>query len=69
MALQNVQATELLKVGDFAKRAGISEVTARRWIALGRVGHVRLGVRAVRVSLAELNRLVVEGTRPARQVR
>jgi excisionase family DNA binding protein len=56
---------EYLRIKVFAKKMDMSEKTLRRWCAEGRVTHVRFA-RTIRIPLSELNRLVTEGTVPAR---
>jgi excisionase family DNA binding protein len=56
---------EYLRIKAFAKRMDISEKTLRRWVSEGRIEHVRFS-RTIRIPLSELNRLVTEGTVPAR---
>lgn len=55
---------QLLKVRNAAERLGIAEVTLRKWIAERKVEVVRLTARAVRVSQAEIERLVADATIP-----
>lgn len=58
------QRMQLLKVRNAAERLGIAEVTLRKWIAERKVEVVRLTARAVRVSQAEIERLVADATIP-----
>jgi hypothetical protein len=58
---------EYLRVDDFARRMNVKTKTARNWISLGRVKTIRFSAKAIRVPLSELNRLIEEGTRPARE--
>jgi len=58
----------MLTVRLAAERLGLKESTVRAWIAQRRIGVVRLG-RAVRVPLEEVQRLIAEGTIPAREER
>jgi len=46
----------------------LSEATFRVWIAQQRIGIVRLG-RAIRIPLEEIERMIIEGTVPARERR
>jgi excisionase family DNA binding protein len=43
---------------------GLKEPTVRAWIYQGKIGHVKLG-RSVRVTEAEVERLIRENTIPA----
>jgi len=58
----------MLTVYQAAERLGLRDSTIRAWIAQRRIGIVRLG-RAVRISLDEVERLISEGTVPARRPR
>jgi excisionase family DNA binding protein len=58
----------MLNVRQTAERLGLKESTVRAWIAQRRIGVVRLG-RAIRVRPDEVERLIAEGTIPARQDR
>jgi excisionase family DNA binding protein len=58
----------MLTVRQASERLGLRESTLRAWIAQRRIGVVRLG-RCVRVSEAEVRRLIEEGTVPARKPR
>ena len=56
----------MLTVAETARRLGLRESTIRAWVAQRRIGVVRLG-RAVRIPLEEIERLVAEGSVPARE--
>ena len=58
----------MLTARQAAERLGLRESTLRAWIAQRRIGIVRLG-RAVRIPLEEVQRLIAEGTIPAREKR
>jgi len=60
---------ELLRVSQFAESGNIRESTVRAWILQGKISIVRLGGRAVRIPRSELDRLISEGTVPARRDR
>jgi excisionase family DNA binding protein len=51
-----------------AERLGIKEPTLRLWAAEQRIAVVRLG-RLVRIPVEEIDRLIAEGTVPARRAR
>jgi excisionase family DNA binding protein len=55
----------LLKVREASERLGLQSSTLRAWIGQRRIGIVRLG-RAVRIPAEEVERLIAEGTIPAR---
>lgn len=59
-------AVKLLKVPEAAEILALSQKTVWQWIGERRIGVVRLG-RAVRVPLSEIERLMEEGTTPARR--
>jgi hypothetical protein len=58
---------EYLRVEEFAQRANIKTKTARNWVAMAKVSSVRLSAKAIRIPLSELNRLIEEGTRLAKE--
>ena len=58
----------MLTVRQAAERLGLRESTCRAWIAQRRIGIVRLG-RAVRIPAEEVERLIANGTIPARERR
>jgi len=57
--------TGLLTVNDVAVALGVSRASVRRWIASRIITTVKVGPRLVRVSRAEVERLIRAGTRPA----
>jgi excisionase family DNA binding protein len=60
---------ELLRVKQFAEAANIREATVRAWVLHRKISIVRLGGHAIRIPRNELERLIREGTIPARVVR
>lgn len=56
---------KLLTVDAFASELNIKPSTVRRWLLLRKVLAVKIG-RAVRIPQSEVDRIVTEGTRPAR---
>jgi excisionase family DNA binding protein len=60
-----MSAAKLLKVPDAAELLALSQKTVWQWIGERRIGVVRLG-RAVRIPQSEIDRLINEGTTPAR---
>ena len=59
-------APRLLKVPEAAAMLALSQKTVWQWIGERRIGVIRLG-RAVRVPMAEIDRLMEEGSTPARR--
>jgi excisionase family DNA binding protein len=51
-------------VAEAAVELGLSVHTVRAWIADRRIGHIRLG-RAIRISSAEIRRIIEQNTVPA----
>jgi len=60
---------ELLRVEEFAERLNIKPATARAWLLRRRISKVRIGQRAVRIPAGEVERIIAEGTIPAREPR
>jgi excisionase family DNA binding protein len=58
----------MLTVHQAAERLGLRDSTLRAWIAQRRIAIIRLG-RAIRIPAEELERLIREGTVPARRPR
>lgn len=56
---------KLMNVRDAAKALSIRESTVRAWLLARRIGHVRVGRRAIRIPESEIQRLIAEGTVPA----
>jgi excisionase family DNA binding protein len=59
------EVDELYRLEAAAKRWNVAVKTARVWVSQGRVAHCRVG-RGIRVPLSEVNRIIAEGYRPAR---
>lgn len=57
---------EMFSMNPAARTLGIKEKTLRGWVANGRIGCVRYG-RTIRIPLSELNRIISEGYRPAKE--
>jgi excisionase family DNA binding protein len=55
-----------LRLPAAARIWNVAVKTARVWVNEGRVAHFRVG-RGIRVPLSEVNRLLDEGYRPARE--
>ncbi len=60
--------SKLLTLRETAERLGLKLSTLRAWKARRRIGIVCLG-RSIRVHEAEVERLIREGTVPAREAR
>ena len=58
----------LLSVPQFANALGVKPSCVRRWILLRKITVIKIG-RLVRVPVAEVQRLIDSGIRPARPVR
>jgi len=58
----------MLTVEEAAKELGLKPSTIRAWILRRRITYVKLN-RAVRIPRAEVERIIREGTIPAREVR
>jgi excisionase family DNA binding protein len=59
-------SVKLLRVPEAAEILALSQKTVWQWIGERRIGVVRLG-RAVRIPQSEIERLMEEGTTPARR--
>ena len=62
----NESETVLLTVPEVAQRLSIKESTVRAWLLRRQLAHVKIGRRAVRVSVGEVERIIKEGNTPAR---
>lgn len=60
---------QLLRVSEAAERLAVKESTLRAWILARRLSCVHIGRRAVRIPISEIERIIVEGTVPAREGR
>lgn len=63
----NAPQQQLLRVCDVAKLLAVKESTIRAWLLARRISRVRVGRRSVRVPASEVQRLIQEGTIPARE--
>jgi excisionase family DNA binding protein len=61
--------TVLLSVPQVAQRLAVKESTVRAWLLRRRLAHVKVGRRAVRVPVGEVERIVREGSVPAQEGR
>jgi excisionase family DNA binding protein len=60
------ETSQLLTVSEVAARLAVKESTVRAWLLSRRLSRVRVGRRAVRVPVKEVERIIAEGTIPAR---
>jgi excisionase family DNA binding protein len=60
---------QLLTAAQAAERLGLKESTIRAWLLARRLVHVRIGRRAVRIPALEIEKLIQQGTVPARERR
>ena len=59
----------LLTVAEAAQEWKVKPCTVRAWLLRRKIGCVRLSARCVRIPRSEIERLIIEGTVPAREVR
>jgi excisionase family DNA binding protein len=59
----------LLRVEEAADLLAVKPSTVRAWLLRRRIGKVRIGQRAVRIPAGEVERIIAEGTIPAREPR
>lgn len=64
---QRTTARQLLRVSEAADLLAVRESTVRAWLLARRIGRVRVGRRSVRIPISEVERLIREGTIPARE--
>lgn len=57
------QTERLLTVGEVAERLRMAKGSIYRWISQGKLRHVKLGHRAVRVRVSDLEAFIEERTR------
>jgi excisionase family DNA binding protein len=60
---------QLLRVSEAAELLAVRESTVRAWLLNRRIGRIRVGRRSVLIPMTEINRLIQEGTVPAREQR
>jgi excisionase family DNA binding protein len=64
---EDALADPLYRIDEAARVLNVKPKTLRNWASLGRIGFTRVGPRAVRIFASELNRVISEGHRPARE--
>lgn len=63
MTKEELPGDELLRLKEAAERLNIKVKTLRNWIALRKIGHVRLG-RAIRIPASEISGVIEDGYMP-----
>lgn len=58
-------SAKLLTVREVAERLGLKESTIRKRILQRQIAYVKPGLRAVRIPVEELERIMAAGLRPA----
>ena len=61
-----VPSTKLITIREAANRLGLKESTIRKYILKRQIAYVKPSVRAVRIPIEELERILAAGLRPAR---
>mgnify|MGYP000936464792 FL=1 len=60
-----VPSTKLITIREAANRLGLKESTIRKYILKRQIAYVKPSVRAVRIPIEELERILSNGLRPA----
>ena len=60
-----VPSTKLITIREAANRLGLKESTIRKYILKRQIAYVKPSVRAVRIPIEELERIMAAGLRPA----
>jgi excisionase family DNA binding protein len=58
-------STKLITIREAADRLGLKESTIRKYILKRQIAYVKPSVRAVRIPIEELERILAAGLRPA----
>ena len=58
-------STKLITIREAANRLGLKESTIRKYILKRQIAYVKPSVRAVRIPIEELERILAVGLRPA----
>ena len=66
---ERIKLGQFLRVEEFAMLFNMKESTVRAWLLKRRIAIVRIGRRAIRIPVSEVERLIAEGTVPARENR
>ncbi len=59
-----VSSTKLITIREAANRLGLKESTIRKYILKRQIAYVKPSVRAVRIPIEELERILAAGLRP-----
>ncbi len=59
-----VPSTQLITIREAANRLGLKESTIRKYILKRQIAYVKPSVRAVRIPIEELERILSAGLRP-----
>jgi len=60
-----VPSTQLITIREAANRLGLKESTIRKAILKRQIAYVKPSIRAVRIPIEELERILAAGLRPA----
>ena len=60
-----VPSTKLITIREAANRLGLKESTIRKYILKRQIAYVKPSMRAVRIPIEELERILAAGLRPA----
>ena len=60
-----VPSTKLITIREAAERLGLKESTIRKYILKRQIAYVKPSLRAVRIPIEELERILSNGLRPA----
>ena len=60
-----VPSAKLITIREAADRLGLKESTIRKYILKRQIAYVKPSVRAVRIPIEELERILAAGLRPA----
>jgi excisionase family DNA binding protein len=60
---------QFLTAAQVADRLALKESTIRAWLLSRRLSCVRIGRRAVRIPICEVQRIIAEGSIPSREPR
>ena len=58
-------STQLITIREAANRLGLKESTIRKYILKRHIAYVKPSIRAVRIPIEELERILSNGLRPA----
>ena len=59
-----VPSTKLITIREAAERLGLKESTIRKYILKRQIAYVKPSIRAVRIPIEELERILAAGLRP-----